>query len=143
VGATSAQVVDLTGIWQRGPSLAAGWDDRYHFYPSGSFHFYPNEMVCVEEKTERIGTWVVEGSLLTLKTTKQAIVHFEAIGSTALCRASGREEVALEEPLVEQYTLVDRGTAEGEPYPSVSIGGVTYWKFSDDASSYGDDEYPE
>ena len=48
--------LSLQGIWQQNGSMAAGWADRYHFYQSETFHYYPNEMICSEEKIEIIGT---------------------------------------------------------------------------------------
>jgi len=50
------RTLSLQGIWQQNGSMAAGWADRYHFYQSETFHYYPNEMICSEEKIEIIGT---------------------------------------------------------------------------------------
>jgi hypothetical protein len=46
----NSQTLSLQGIWQQNGSMAAGWADRYHFYPSGTFHYYPNEMTCSKQK---------------------------------------------------------------------------------------------
>jgi hypothetical protein len=134
--------LSLQGIWQQNRFMAAGWADRYHFYPSGTFHYYPSEMACVEEKIEKIGTWKVENTLLTLKTTKQIINRLE-IYPTGLCSVIEKKEVNLTEPIIEQFPIVDLGLVEDDPYPSISINDVQFWKFSDDASSYGNEEFPE
>ena len=138
--------VSLPGIWQNNGMMAAGWADRYHFYPSGTFHFYPNEMICMEEKVGKVGTWQLENSLLTLRTTKQVIRDFE-IDPGGLCHATGSREVELTRPIIEQFTIVDLGNREGDIYPSITINDQQFWKFSDDASRYGDEiflesEYP-
>ena len=134
--------LNLQGIWQRNGSMAAGWADRYHFYPSGAFHFYPNQMICINEKIEKIGTWEYEESILTLRTTKQIINSYE-VTSSGLCHLLNKKEVGLPEPSIEQLTIVDLGTQEGDIYPSISIDDQQFWKFSDDASSYGDEKFPE
>jgi len=134
--------VDLLGIWQQNRSMAAGWADRYHFYPSGTFHFYPNQMTCALEKVEKAGTWQLEGSKLTLTTTRQVKVSFE-VHPGGMCTAIGEEEVTLAEPVIELFAVVDLGKPEGDPYTSISLDGLQFWRFSEDASRYGDEKFPE
>lgn len=134
--------INLQGIWQQNNSMAAGWTDRYHFYPSGTFHFYPNEMTCIDEKVQKIGSWALQNDILTLTTTKQVVTSFEVL-ATGLCNMIEKKEVDLVEPVIEQFTVVDLGTVGDDFYPSITINGVQYWKFNDDASSYGDEEFPE
>jgi len=136
------QTLNLRGIWQQNGSMAAGWADRYHFYPSGTFHYYPNEMTCSTEKIEKIGTWKYENTILTLTTTKQIIKSLE-IYPSGLCHVIGKKEVKLAEPSIEQISIVDHGVQEGDIYPSISINDLQFWKFSDDASSYGSEIFPE
>jgi len=136
------QTLNLQGIWQQNRSMAAGWADRYHFYPSGTFHYYPNEMICSKEKIEKIGTWKYENTILTLTTTKQIIKSLE-IYPSGLCHVIGKKEVKLAEPSIEQITIIDHGVQEGDLYPSISINDLQFWKFSDDASSYGSEIFPE
>lgn len=136
------QTINLQGIWQRNRSMAAGWADRYHFYPSGMFHYYPNEMTCSQEKIEKVGTWKYEMDVLTLTTTKKIIQSLEMYPG-GLCHVIGRDEVKLIKPSIEQYTIVDHGTQAGDLYPSISINDLLFWKFSEDASSYGDEKFPE
>lgn len=138
----SAPAVDLQGIWQQNGFMAAGWADRYHFYPSGTYRFYPNEMACVEEKTGKSGTWQLQGAVLSLTTTRRQITRLQ-VYPCGLCKVMERSEVALEPPESEVLTVVDLGTQEGDIYPSITLGGVKYWKFSDDASRYGEEEFPE
>jgi hypothetical protein len=141
-GQENLRTLSLQGIWQQNGSMAAGWADRYHFYPSGTFHYYPNEMICSTEKIEIIGTWKYENTILTLTTTKQIIISFEIFPS-GLCSVIGKKEVKLTKPSIEQLTIVDHGTQEGDIYHSISINDLQFWKFSEDASSYGDGKYPE
>lgn len=132
----------LQGIWQQSPGMGAGWANRYHFYPSGTFHFYPNEMTCIEEKIEKIGTWKVKDSQLTLFTIKQIIKNYET-GTNGFCHRLDTKQVLLSDAIVEQLALGEYGTREGEPYPSITLNGVQFWKFSDNATSYGDESFPE
>jgi len=134
--------LSLQGIWQQNGSMAAGWAERYHFYPSGTFYYYPNQMICSEEKIEIIGTWKYENTILTLTTTKQIIKSLE-VHSGGLCSVIGKTEVKLTKPSVEQITIVDHGTQEGDLYHSISINDLQFWKYSEDASSYGDEKFPE
>ena len=85
------RTVDLQGIWQQNGSMAAGWADRYHFYPSGTFHYYPDEMTCSQEKIEKIGTWKYENTILTLTTTKQVAISLE-IYPGGLCSVIGKKK---------------------------------------------------
>ncbi len=140
--------LSFQGIWQQNRSMAAGWADRYHFYPSGTFHYYPNEMTCNEEKVEKIGTWEYEAAILTLTTTKQVINSLEIFPS-GLCRVIEKKEITLAEPQIERFTVVDLGVQEADIYPSILLTddlgpqGLQFWKFSEDASSYGDEKFPE
>jgi len=134
--------ISLLGIWQGNNMMAAGWADRYHFYPSGTFHYYPNQMTCVKEKIENVGTWKLEDTLLTLTTTEQMINSYE-IETGGLCRVIGKKQVVLTRPIIEQFSFVDLGTQEGDIYPSMLLNDQQYWKFSEDASSYGDEKFPE
>jgi hypothetical protein len=83
-----------------------------------------------------------ENSILTLTTTKQIINSLE-INPSGLCSVIGKMEVNLTTPSIEQLTIVDHGTQEGDLYPSISINDRQFWKFSEDASSYGDEKFPE
>jgi hypothetical protein len=132
----------LEGIWQHNRSMGAGWAERYHFYPSGTFHYFPNEMTCSTEKIEQRGAWDVQDTILTLTITSQIISNLE-IYPNGLCSITGQEEVNLVVPLIEQFTIIDHGTLAGELYPSISINDLKFWKFSDDASRYGDEIFPE
>jgi hypothetical protein len=138
----NSRTFSLQGIWQQNGFMAAGWTDRYHFYPSGTFHYYPNEMICSKEKIEKIGTWKYENTILTLTTTKQVIKSLE-IYLSGQCSVIGKKEVKLTKPSIEQFTIVDHGTQEGDIYHSISINDLQFWKFSEDASSYGDEKFPE
>lgn len=56
---------ELVGIWQASASMGSGWNDRYHFYADGNYHFYPNQMVK-SDLTEKKGTWQIENDELIL-----------------------------------------------------------------------------
>jgi hypothetical protein len=56
---------NLGGIWQASGGMAAGWNDRYHFYTDGNYHFYPNQMVK-SDLIEKSGTWQIKNNKLIL-----------------------------------------------------------------------------
>ncbi len=136
------QTVNLAGIWQASPHMAAGWSDRYHFYPSGAFHFYPNQMTCPTEKVELIGTWVLRGSQLTLTVARQVVNTYQQAAG-GLCLLQDSREVNLSPPFTQVFTIDVRDMAPDDTYPSITLDSVPYWQFSTDPASYGSETFSE
>jgi len=107
--------LNLIGIWQASGSMAAGWNDRYHFYQNGNYHFYPNQMVK-SNLTEKQGKWELD-------------TYFTPLGSQLILDG-------------ERFNLFSFGTKTDDFYPSISISGKQYWKFSDDPTRYGEEKFP-
>lgn len=99
---------NLTGIWQANGSMAAGWNDRYHFYTDGVYHFYPNQM-AKSDLVEKKGTWQIKNGELILNGEVHSIEFY--------------------------------GTKDGDMYPSISIDDKQFWKFSDDPTTYGGENF--
>lgn len=135
-------IISLEGIWAQSPSMAAGWADRYHFYPSGAFHFIPNQMACPDEKTEKYGTWEMDQSVLSL-TVNRTITHTLETTRDGFCAITGIREEVLTQPVLEQYAVKDLGLTDASPYPGISLNGVRFWHYSQDASQYGEEQFPE
>ncbi len=134
----------LQGIWQQNQVMAAGWSEKYHFFPSGNFHYYPNSMSAEEEKIEKVGKWVLNGDILTTTTYKQIIRNYDCPTNNQMdCTFISEKEVTLSTPKVETFTIVDFGIVDGDYRPSISIGKDLYWKFGGDASRYGDEIFDE
>lgn len=132
---------NLTGIWQANRFMASGWSDRYHFYSNGKFHFYPNQMICKDKEDEVLGSWSVEtGSILLTITSRVSVLK--------ICDPKGfgtevhRYKFELYQPETMTLRYVSLGKLMDDPYPSILLDGQQYWKFSDDPTSYGDEQFP-
>jgi hypothetical protein len=66
----------LVGIWQASGSMAAGWNDRYHFYSNDKYHFYPNQMVN-SSNVEHSGVWTVENNQLILDGKQHGLSYLD------------------------------------------------------------------
>ncbi len=136
------ETIDLKGIWAQSPGMAAGWADRYHFYPSGAFHFYPNQMTCPDKWVEKAGAWQLNDSVLSLTVT-HTITRTLETNTEGFCTVSDSRDKVLSEPVLELYAVKDLGFSEASPYPGISLNGVMYWQYSQDASQYGEEQFPE
>lgn len=136
------QTINLVGIWQDSPHMAAGWSDRYHFYPSGAFHFYPNQMTCPTEKVELIGTWALRSSQLTLTVNRQVINTYQQ-SDGGLCTLQDSRSEDLSTPFTQVFTIGARGMTPDDSYPSITLNSVPYWQFSADPASYGSETFME
>ncbi len=136
------QTINLVGIWQDSAHMAAGWSDRYHFYPSGAFHFYPNQMTCPEQKVELAGTWALRGSQLTLTVARQVVNTYQQ-STGGFCILQDSREEDLSTPLSQVFTIGARDMTPDDTYPSITLSDVPYWQFSADPASYGSETFPE
>lgn len=131
----------LVGIWQAGPSMAAGWNDRYHFYADGKFHFYPNQMDCLSDNNEYSGTWEISKGTLSVNITNGVPYTSRYARQSKECKNSHLTTKIPQNPISDYLGGHLLGTIEGDFYPSAIFGGSQYWKFSDDPSSYGDEKF--
>jgi len=122
--------------------MAAGWSDRYHFYRQGNFHFYPNQMVCEEEEEELLGTWEIEQGSMRLVTTSKVVI-LQTCNANGFATLISREITVLEEPAEREVGFIPFGTLEDDIYPSILLDGRQYWKFSDDPTRYGEEQFPD
>ena len=136
------QTINLVGIWQDSAHMAAGWSDRYHFYPSGAFHFYPNQMICPTQKVELTGTWALRGSQLTLTVTRQVVNTYQQ-SANGFCVLQDSRAEDLSTPFTQVYTISPREMTPDDTYPSITLSDVPYWQFSADPASYGSETFPE
>lgn len=125
----------LVGIWQASSSMAAGWNDRYHFYPSGTFVYYPSEMGCLNQKTTKIGTWKLDKNSLNLIVTKTVERTYQC-NREYESTLTDSNEIVLTSPKTEKFTFINQGLKGDDIYPSISLNGKSFWKFNDDPTSY-------
>lgn len=132
---------NLTGIWQANRFMASGWSDRYHFYSNGTFHFYPNEMICRDKVDEVLGSWSTEAGDIIL-TLASRISVLKTCGPKGFGTEVKRYKFELYQPETMTLRYVSLGTLQDDPYPSILLDGQQYWKFSDDPTRYGDEQFP-
>lgn len=130
----------LVGIWQANNMMASGWADRYHFYNDGKFHFYPNQMACKENEEELIGNWEIKGKYLFLIIKSKIVFTNKCIKNIPKQVVNKKNVDLLKEESLNKI-ITNLSTANGDNYPSVSIGDIQYWKFSDDPTDYGGEKF--
>jgi hypothetical protein len=151
-GAQQAQLSksNLVGLWQDSELLAAGWSNVYQFFSDGTFRFNHNQMDCAKREVSRSGKWsLLKDKCLLLEITKREVLvggHYEpATGSCAPDSelVDAKSEVRNISPPLE--LLLGIGTLQqakpvdpesDQPKFKMLIGGVGFWKFSDDPKKY-------
>lgn len=56
----------IVGIWQATPNMAAGWNNRYHFFPDGRFSYVTSQMDCTTPLRQIDGTWSFKNGILAI-----------------------------------------------------------------------------
>ena len=132
---------DLIGIWQANAFMASGWSDRYHFYADGKYHFYPSLMICREKVDEELGEWrVEEGSIVLTITSRVSIMR--TCNQNGFGPETDRFVFELYQPETTTLRYASLGRLQDDLYPSMLLEGRQYWKFSDDPTRYGDEQFP-
>ena len=121
---------DLIGIWQANNMMADGWANRYHFYPDGKFHFYPNEMLCPANVIGLDGTWKLTKTTLSLT----VVTEVKPVKNCFVDMTKNR--VDRKQPYTVNYNLLYLGKQDGDLYKSILFNGTQYWQFSTDPTKY-------
>jgi hypothetical protein len=133
----------LIGIWQQGPVLGSGWDNRYQFFPSGTYNYRLSQGDCANRDKGHSGTWRVENNVLILS-IQQKIVKTggTVMGGSPVC-SGGLEiqgatlaTVKLQTPQIQRISLQQCAQTAVEHYPCITISRADYYRFSDDPT-YG------
>ena len=132
---------ELIGIWQANGFMASGWSDRYHFYANGKFHFYPSLMICQDKVDEEMGNWREEGGAIVFTITSRVSI-LRSCDQNGLGKETDRYVFELYQPETMTLRVVSLGILEDDFYPSILLDGRQYWKFSDDPTAYGDEQFP-
>ena len=131
---------ELIGIWHIMPVLGSGWNDNYHFFQDGTFRYDYNEMDGEKRIINKSGNWSVKDNKLFLKITKKTVItggeFIKASGSIATDYEIIKgiiEEVELSSPEEIIYPLDSIKKDPENPHLfMIKIGGVKFWKFSND-----------
>lgn len=140
----------LVGIWQDTDLMAAGWSNRYHLYPDGSFHFFTSLMDCQNRLREKIGIWQIKDGylILTFYSEVRKIggklikVTGGSCGSKYELIDATPKTIDLDRPTVMVSEISFPLKTDGS-HLVTKIGKTQYWKFSDDPTGSGYEKYPE
>ncbi|MDD2822703.1 MAG: PsbP-related protein [Candidatus Daviesbacteria bacterium] len=127
----------LVGIWQNDFMLAAGWGDRYQFYPSGKYAHIASEMNnCTNTDLGEVGTWELNSNKLLLTAKQKIILKVAGTVDDPACGqkvVGGESAQEVANPKVVEIDLSARKPQANEPsyYPSLFFGKKVYWKFND------------
>lgn len=130
----------LVGVWHASPYVAAGMNDNFQFFEDGTFKFNYNQMILSKRSISYSGRWEIsQGKLILTVTEKTDIVGGKKIKSELSAdgfEIEGGEQVAAKvKPAAKQTKTLSKITQD-EIYKMMQIGGVKYWKLSDDPKSY-------
>lgn len=111
---------DYIGSWHASPSIGSGYNERFVFFPTGNYLFFPSQLECGPDDESctpspiEEGTWGILDGLITLA--------IEGDINNARSVEIGR--------------LID-SPADESPYSvKTSIDGITYWLISNDTNMW-------
>ncbi|RJR13100.1 hypothetical protein C4588_01285 [Candidatus Parcubacteria bacterium] len=131
---------ELTGIWHCRPFLGSGWNDRYCFFSDGTFTYAYNQMDGEKRIIDKEGTWIIKDNMLFLVIKEKTIItggeFIKATGSIATDYEiiNGKvEKIKLDSPEEVIYPITTIETDTENPHLlMIKIGGIKFWKLSDD-----------
>ncbi|GEM_PF-6088981 len=151
-------VASLIGIWQAGPTLESGWNERYQFYKSGKYRHMASSVNCAERNKEDAGFWMLSNGKLTLVPIidTRLVGGSEATatgscssavmikgGSLAVFRADYNPlnfdlvTVSLADPITDESTSSTSSQSSLNSHDSVKFSSDYFWKyFSDSPNLY-------
>ena len=136
------QLHDVAGIWQDTPIMAAGWSDRFAFYPDGKFEFRFSQMNIFPAACKYVGTYRVKGNVLIFSVNEiyygEVIPEYKSLtGYWDFETLKARENmITFSEPLIMKFPIVSLEFDKVLPYPDLvrdclEFGNVTYYKYTD------------
>lgn len=135
---TPQKLNSLVGVWQDLPLMAAGWSNRYHFYPDGTYSYVTSQMNCAKRERQIDGTWKIKENTLTLQ---EKFMWYEADGEVvddAICGkkiiGSHDEDIDLHQSPLTYTVTFSTGNPAGKEYPrqKATINGMDFWRFYED-----------
>jgi hypothetical protein len=131
---------ELVGVWHATPYVAAGMNDNFQFFADGTFRFNYNRMILSKRSLSYSGKWeIVRGRLILTVTEKTDVGGGKKIKSEMSAdgyEIEGGERVAKKISPPTKQTKILSAIRQDEIYKMISIGGVKYWKLSDDPKAY-------
>lgn len=134
---------DLVGIWQAGPTLESGWNERYQFYKSGKYRHITSSTNCAERTREDAGFWLLnEGKLTLVPITTTRWVGGSEATATGSCATSVMIKGAVSQVFLADYSprtyLITAGIDTNDnTRDSIKLNDDTFWNyFKDDPMAY-------
>ncbi len=66
---------EIVGLWHISPHVAAGYADRYYFFPDKTFRFAANSMDGENRNVGYKETWIIKNGNLILTITKEQVLE--------------------------------------------------------------------
>jgi hypothetical protein len=134
----------LVGIWQFGPTLESGWNERYQFYKSGKYRHFASSMDCANRNKEDAGYWTLfDGKLTLTPITETHLVGGSEATATGTCSAAVMINGGVLQVLPADYNprtfILGATESAAGSRVSVRFNDDTLWKyFSDEPSLYNE-----
>jgi hypothetical protein len=131
---------ELVGVWHASPFVGSGMNDNFQFFADGTFRFNFNWMILSKRIVSQTGKWEISGGKLILTITgKTEIVGGRKIKSELSADGFEIEGGELVESVIDppvKQTKILSAVRQDEIYKMISIGGVKYWRLSEDPKAY-------
>lgn len=135
----SISTKEIAGIWNKSETIGANWADRYHFWESGRYAFYPNPLKNPKDRIiGYFGYWKVDNGKLILNPAREIFWSGGNYSEQALAYIGAVEEQKdTNAPMVEIQLGNCKNMQTGK-YKCMVFGQENFFKFSDNASTYLD-----
>jgi hypothetical protein len=139
-GADRKTARELVGVWHASPYVASEMNDHFQFFADGRFRFNFNGMILSKRTVSFSGRWKVSGRKLILTVSEKTVIEggrkVESEISADGFEIEGGRRVSKRVVPAEKQTRILSAVEQDEIYKMISIGGVKYWKLSDDPEAY-------
>jgi hypothetical protein len=131
---------EIVGVWHASPHVGSGMNDNFQFFADGNFRFNYNQMILSKRSISFAGKWeIARGKLILIIAEKTDLVGGAKVRSEISAdgyEIEGGRTVAKKISPPNKQAKVLSAIKRGEIYKMISIGGVKYWKLSDDPRAY-------
>ena len=139
----SDKKINLVGLWQDSPEVAAGWTNIFQIFPDGNFKFTYNSMVCDKRNISYSGKWKKDssGNLVLMIWQKEILEGGKLIPSDAFSSCASdstidggvNKTINLEKPEKKVLKLSGyRTDPDHYDIETMKIDNVRYWKIRQD-----------
>jgi hypothetical protein len=131
---------ELVGVWHAAPHVGSGMNDNFQFFSDGTFQFNYNQMIMSKRTISYSGNWeIAQGKLILAVSEKTDLVGGEKVKSEMSVdgfEIEGGKQITKKLHTPNKQTKILSAIRQDEIYKMISIGGVKYWKLSDNPKAY-------